>query len=76
MALVAEYAQRVIIMCDGKILLDSKTENIFGQPEVIRKAHIIPPQITELSQQLPESLGLPRTPLTVQQFSEAILSRF
>ncbi|MFH1633064.1 MAG: energy-coupling factor transporter ATPase, partial [Chloroflexota bacterium] len=76
MALVAEYAQRVIIMCDGKILLDDKTENIFDQPEVIRKAHIIPPQITELSQQLPKSLGLPRTPLTVQQLSEAILSRF
>lgn len=76
MALVAEYAQRVIIMCDGKILLDSKTENVFGQPEVIRKAHIIPPQITELSQNLPESLGLPRTPLTVEQLSEAILSRF
>ncbi len=76
MALVAEYAQRVIIMCDGKILLDSKTEDIFGQPDVIRKAHIIPPQITELSQQLPENLGLPRTPLTVQQLSEAILSRF
>jgi len=76
MALVAEYAQRVIIMCDGKILLDSKTEDVFGQPEVIRKAHIIPPQITELSQNMPESLGLPRTPLTVEQLSEAILSRF
>jgi len=76
MALVAEYAQRVIIMCDGKILLDSKTEDIFSQPEVIRKAHIIPPQITELSQQLPENLGLPKTPLTVHQLSEAILNRF
>lgn len=76
MALVAEYAQRVIIMCEGKILLDSKTEGVFGQPEVIRKAHIISPQITELSQNLPESLGLPRTPLTVEQLSEAILSRF
>ncbi|MEA3349028.1 MAG: energy-coupling factor transporter ATPase [Chloroflexota bacterium] len=73
MALVAEYAQRVIIMCDGKILLDSKTEHVFSQPDMIRKAHIIPPQITELSQQLPESLELPRTPLTVQQLSEAIL---
>jgi|LGOV01.1.fsa_nt_gb energy-coupling factor transport system ATP-binding protein len=76
MALVAEYAQRVIIMCEGKILLDSKTEDVFGQPEVIRKAHIIPPQITELSQNLPESLGLPRTPLTVEHLSQAILSRF
>ena len=76
MALVAEYAQRVIIMCEGKILLDSKTEDVFGQPEVIRKAHIIPPQITELSQNLPESLGLPRTPLTVEHLSQAILNRF
>lgn len=75
MALVAEYAQRVIIMSDGRKLLDSKTEQIFSQPEVIKKAHIIPPQITVLSQRLPEGLGLPRTSLTVKQLSSAIIDR-
>jgi energy-coupling factor transport system ATP-binding protein len=53
MALVAEYAQRVIVLCGGKLLLDDVTEGIFAQPEVVRQAYIMPPQITELGQALP-----------------------
>ncbi len=75
MALVAEYAQRVIVMRDGEILLDDTTERVFVQTELVRQAHIIPPQITELGLSLPEELGLPRTPLTVRQMAEAILVR-
>ncbi|MBI4731286.1 MAG: ATP-binding cassette domain-containing protein [Chloroflexi bacterium] len=76
MALVAEYAQRVIVLCGGKLLLDDVTEGVFARPEVVRQAYIIPPQITELGQALPVGLGLPRNPLTVQTMSAAILSRF
>ncbi len=76
MALVAEYAQRVIVLCGGQVLLDDATEGVFARPEVVRQAYIIPPQITELGQALPATLGLPRTPLTVQTMSEAILGRF
>ncbi len=76
MALVAEYAQRVIVLCGGKLLLDDVTESVFARPEVVRQAYIIPPQITELGQALPASLGLPRTPLTVRTMSAAILDRF
>jgi len=75
MALVAEYAQRVIVVSGGKILLDDVTEAVFSRPEVVRQACIIPPQITELGQALPEGMGLPRTPLTVQTMSSAILGR-
>ena len=75
MALVAEYAQRVIVMRDGEILLDDTTERVFVQTELVRQAHIIPPQITELGLSLPEELGLPRTPLTVRQMADAILAR-
>jgi energy-coupling factor transport system ATP-binding protein len=76
MALVAEYAQRVIVLSGGKVLLDDVTEGVFARPEVVRQACIIPPQITELGQILPAGLGLPRNPLTVQTMSEAILNRF
>ena len=76
MALVAEYAQRVIVLCGGKVLLDDATEGVFARPDVVRQAYIIPPQITELGQALPASLELPRNPLTVQTMSEAILARF
>lgn len=75
MALVAEYARRVIVMTGGSILMDDTTRNVFNKPDVVRKAYIIPPQITELGQSLPESLGLPRTPLAVKEMAEPILKR-
>ena len=75
MALVAEYAQRVIVMTGGKILLDGSTESVFSKPDVVREAYIIPPQITVLGQQLPVSLGLPQTPLAVRTMTDAILAR-
>jgi len=73
MPLVAEYAQRVIIMCNGKILIDSKTEDIFSQPELIKEAHIVPPQITELSQQLAGCVEFSKLPMTVDQLASEIL---
>ena len=76
MALVAEYAKRVIVLHGGKVLLDDVTEGVFDKPEVVRQAFIIPPQITKLGQMLPESLGLPRSPLTVNSMTESILARF
>jgi energy-coupling factor transporter ATP-binding protein EcfA2 len=76
MALVAEYAQRVIVLTAGKVLLDDVTEGVFARPEVVRQASIIPPQITTLGQELPVRLGLPRTPLTVQTMSDAVLRTF
>jgi energy-coupling factor transport system ATP-binding protein len=75
MALVAEYAQRVIVLRHGQILLDAPTAVAFDQPELVRQAHVIPPQITELSQALPPSLGLPRTVLNVDQLAAPIQLR-
>jgi energy-coupling factor transporter ATP-binding protein EcfA2 len=75
MALVAEYARRVIVMTGGKILMDDSTRNVFDQPDVVRQAYIIPPQITELGQSLPAALGLPKTPLAVKELAVPILAR-
>jgi energy-coupling factor transport system ATP-binding protein len=75
MALVAEYAQRVIVLCQGQVLLDDTTLQAFSQPELIRRANVIPPQITQLSQALPVELGLPRTCLTVREMADTILAR-
>ncbi len=75
MALVAEYAHRVIVLSGGKVILDDVTEAVFSKPEVVRQAYIIPPQITELGQALPPELGLPRTPLTVETMCQALLQK-
>lgn len=75
MALVAEYARRVIVLSGGKVILDDVTEAVFSKREVVRQAYIIPPQITELGQALPPELGLPRTPLTVETMCQAVLQK-
>ncbi len=75
MDLVAEYTQRVIVLCQGKILLDDTPAAVFSQPEVLRRTHIAPPQITQLAQSLPPSLGLSRDALTVVKLGEAVLDK-
>lgn len=42
MELVAEYAERVVVMKQGKILLDGTTANVFSSPE-LNAAGLIPP---------------------------------
>lgn len=75
MDLVAEYAQRVIVLWEGKILLGDSPAAVFSQPEVLLQTHIAPPQITRLAQALPPSLGLPRDALTVAELGEAVLDK-
>jgi energy-coupling factor transport system ATP-binding protein len=52
MDIVAEYAQRVIVMQKGCILRDAPTWEALGDFEVLRQAAILPPQICALSQRL------------------------
>jgi energy-coupling factor transport system ATP-binding protein len=73
MALIAEYAQRTVVLHRGQILLDDRTENVFALPEVLRRTHVVPPQITQLSQRLPQSLGLACPALTVQELGQSIV---
>ncbi|WP_425803904.1 ABC transporter ATP-binding protein [Desulfitobacterium sp. Sab5] len=54
---VAEYAERVVILHQGKILLEGDPKTIFAQSECLREASIIPPQVVQLSQRCAE-LGL------------------
>lgn len=75
MALIAEYTERTIVLYQGEILLDDATAVVFSQPEVLRRTHVTPPQITQLAQALPRELGLPANALTVPQLGDPILQR-
>ncbi|UCC69472.1 MAG: ATP-binding cassette domain-containing protein [Armatimonadota bacterium] len=66
MWLAAEYAHRVIVMHQGRILLDAPTRSAFAQTDVLRQAAIIPPQIVRLCRRL----GAPA--LTVPEALEAL----
>ncbi|UFJ39525.1 energy-coupling factor ABC transporter ATP-binding protein [Brevibacillus humidisoli] len=43
MQLVAEYAERVLVMHQGQILCDDKPEFVFAQPELLSQAQVEPP---------------------------------
>lgn len=57
-------ASRCLVMHGGQILLDTSTAEAFAQPQLLEQAGIVPPPIVMLSQRL----GLPDTPLTVEEF--------
>lgn len=50
--LMSEYAQRVIVMGKGNILLDAPIRNAYHQTELLRSTFLMPPQAVLLSQEL------------------------
>ena len=71
MPMVARFAQRVIVLRDGQILLDGTTREVFGQADVLRTTFLAPPQITSLAQALPEFF--PDTVLSVAEMVDQTL---
>jgi len=71
MNLAAAYADHVIVMHEGKVLLDGAPREVFAQSELLAKSYIAPPQITELGQRL-KPLGLPSDILSVDEMVEVL----
>ncbi|MCS6964289.1 ABC transporter ATP-binding protein [Thermoflexus sp.] len=65
MELVARYAERVIVMWDGQILLDGTPEEVFGQTELLHRSFLRPPIAHEIARQL-AAFGIPQRVLTTQ----------
>lgn len=64
MARVAAYAERVIVLNEGRIVADGPTRTILSDPAVLAPARLLPPPVTALAQRL----GWPQAPLTVAEF--------
>lgn len=71
MEIVAQYAERVIVMKDGGILLDGSTKEAFENFQVLAQAGIVPPQIMRLTAGL-RDFGLLKTFLHEKEFIETI----
>ena len=71
MDLVARYAQRVLVMKEGELLLDDTPQYVFAQHEILAQTYIQPPQVTRLGQ----LLGFAETMLTEEQFIDEICTR-
>ncbi|MEF2966270.1 energy-coupling factor transporter ATPase [Paenibacillus sp. M1] len=66
MQLVAEWANRVIVMHQGKVVRDGTRESVFADADLLKLAGLAAPQILELSRRL----GMPRLCYTVEEFVE------
>lgn len=66
MKLVARNADRVVVMSDGKIVLDSDTRGVFSDIELLGQSRLRPPPVTVLAHQL-ASLGVSRSVLTPEE---------
>lgn len=65
MHLVAEWATRVIALEEGRIVADTTPRRLFADPDVLSRARLVPPQITQLG----AALGMTPLPLTVDEFA-------
>jgi energy-coupling factor transport system ATP-binding protein len=71
MNLAAAYADHIIVMHEGRVLLDGTPREVFAQSEVLSKSYIAPPQITQLSQRL-RPLGFPSDVLSIDEMTNLV----
>ncbi len=73
MDLVAQYADRLIVMAEGRLLADGPKREVFDMKEELEKAFLKPPQITQLSQLL-RSYGIQKNLVTVDELAACFKS--
>lgn len=49
MEVVGDFARRVIAMTAGRVVADGPTFEVLRDGRVLKEAHILPPQVTEVS---------------------------
>ena len=52
MRLVAEYANRAVVLCDGAVAFDGTPDALFAAPDVLARARLRPPPVHEISTRL------------------------
>jgi energy-coupling factor transporter ATP-binding protein EcfA2 len=68
MDLVAQYADRLVVMAEGRIIADGPKRQIFDMKNELEKAFLKPPQVTQLSQLLCE-YGIRENLVTVEELA-------
>lgn len=72
MRLVAEYAQRVVVMASGRVLLDSDVSGAFSDLALLRQSSLEPPPVTLLAHRLSER-GVPKDIISPQELALRLL---
>lgn len=71
MPLVADVAERLIVMWNTKVIADGTPRDVFADAPVMAQTHLAPPQITQLSLQIPSRAGLPAA-LSVNELADEL----
>lgn len=66
MPIVAQYAERIIVLGLGKIITEGAPAEVFAQPDALAKTNIEPPQITQFAQRVAD-YGFDKGTLTVEE---------
>lgn len=75
MELVAEYAKRVIVLSQGRILADGSCREIFYRPEILRQTNLFPPQIPQLAQKFERGRERFEQAIAIADFYKAVLKQ-
>lgn len=59
MKLVAKYARRVVVMSEGRIVLDADPPGVFSDLDALLRSKLVPPPVVRLAYRL-SSFGMPR----------------
>ena len=71
MQLVCDWAERIVVLCGGKVIADGSRDEIFGNWAVMEQAGIRPPEIFSMGRALdPEAFCY-----TVEEFTERFEGR-
>ena len=68
MKFVVKNFERIIVLCQGKILLDGSREFVLSQPDILKKSFVTPPPITRVGQ----AVSLASTVFTVEAFVKEV----
>lgn len=74
MELVLRYAQRVIVLGGGKILLDGTIQQVFSYPDILRATNLTLPRIVDLVTRL-QPFGIDPRITDVEALARAIAQR-
>lgn len=77
MYLVAEFARRVVVLKEGRVIADGSTKDVMSDVELLEMSSLYPPQVVFLAKALSKH-GFPKGIITTEEFVEAyrnLLSR-
>lgn len=74
MRFTTEFADRTIVMADGKVWMDGKTRDVFHQVDKLQEALVTPPEIVQLADKA-TSAGIPAGIMTVNGLYQEVKRR-